>query len=120
MIARPASMANCSKMARTALSSDAGAAFVEIFCTVTFNQPFLYDFHHLFWRTVCRLKPDLGIFRRFIGRVDAGEVPYLALKGPRVKPLRVAPHAFLERRINEHLDEFAIFHQFARHTALGP
>ena len=62
---------------------------------------------------------DFRVFRRFVGRIDAGEVLQRAAERPRVEPLGVAPGAFLEGRVDEDLDELALGHQFARHAPLG-
>ena len=62
---------------------------------------------------------DFRVFRRFVGRIDAGEVLDRAAERPGVEALRVAPGAFLEGRVDEDLDEFALGHQFARHAPLG-
>ena len=61
----------------------------------------------------------LGIFRLFVWAIDASEV--LQLPGARllIEPLHVALFRFGERRIHEHLIEFAIRHQTTRHVALG-
>lgn len=62
---------------------------------------------------------DFRIDRCFIGRVETGEILDLSGLGLGVKALRVAPHAFVDRRVNEDLDEFALRHQAPHHLALG-
>src|SRR5262245_34671896 len=72
----------------------------------------------LFGRAVGRVDDHLGVLRRLVRRIDAGEVLDLALLRASVETLRIAPHALLERSVDEHLDEFVAAHQLAHHAPL--
>jgi hypothetical protein len=52
-----------------------------------------------------RAQLELGPRRGLVGIVDAGQPGQLAGAGARVKALRVAALALLERRVHVHLDE---------------
>src|SRR5690606_38252202 len=82
-------------------------------------QPRFQFVGHLLRRASSSLKMDIRILRRLVRRVDTGEIGDLALQRPRIQPLRIAPRAFLERRIDKHLNEFTLAHQLTGHPALG-
>ncbi len=60
-----------------------------------------------------------AIFRRLVGLIDAGEILDLAGKRALVEALGVARDAFIERGIDENLDELALRQQLAHHAPLG-
>ena len=63
---------------------------------------------------------DLGVHRRLVGIVDAGEALDLAAAGLGVHSLGVALLAHLERRVDEHLDELIGAHHVAHIVAGRP
>ena len=70
---------------------------------------------HLVRLFIERPQMNLRLFRRLIGRVEAGEVLDRAGLGLGVQALGIAPHAFLDRRIDKDLDEFAVADQIPHH-----
>ena len=61
-----------------------------------------------------RVDPDLGVFRRLVGRIDAGEVLEVAAPRLLVEALGVPLLGHAERRVHEHLAELVLLHQLAR------
>ncbi len=59
------------------------------------------------------------MLRRLVGRIDAGEVLERAAVRLGVEALGVAAPAFLDRRVDEHLDELALADEIAHHPPLG-
>src|SRR4051812_42451231 len=59
-------------------------------------------------RLADRLQVNLRLFRRLVGRIDAGEVLQLPGLGLGIEALRIALHAILDRRIDEDLDELTV------------
>src|SRR3569832_1245563 len=116
---RPASSARRSKTPSMASSSDTAAIVILLFGNVALDQPVFQGFRHLLRAPAERLEMDFGILRRLVGRIDTSEVLDLAAQGACVKALRIAPCAFLERRIDEHFDELALGHQVPHLAALG-
>ncbi len=74
----------------------------------------------LLGRVLRRVDVDLGTLRRFVRRIDAGEVLELATTGLLVQPLNVAVFGDRQWRIDVNLVELARLEQAARHAALGP
>src|ERR1700742_584331 len=67
-------------------------------------------------------EPQVGVHRRLIRAVDAGELGDLARARLCVQPLRVTLLAFLDRRVTEHLDEVEAgigVHFTSKFTLLG-
>ena len=62
---------------------------------------------------------DLRVLGWLVRRVDAGEILELAAARFLVETFRVAFLGFLERSVDEHLEEFARLHQFAREPPFG-
>src|SRR6056297_2887133 len=62
---------------------------------------------------------NFRIFRRLVGRIDAGEVADDAGPGLGVQPLGVSRFAHVQRGVDVDLDELAVFHQLAHHRAVG-
>src|SRR5690606_19438450 len=71
------------------------------------------------WLAAAGRDPQFGVFRRLVGLVDAGEIPDLAGERALVQPLGVARNADVERRIDEYLEELALFHEFTHHAPFG-
>src|SRR4051794_9597538 len=94
---RPASSASRSNTPSMASSSDTAAIVVLVLGDVALIQPMLQGFRHLFRLLAERLQMDFRMLRRLIRRIDAGEVLDLTAQGTRVKALRIAAGAFLER-----------------------
>ena len=65
-----------------------------------------------------RVDAQLGLLRRFAGRIDAGEIGELAAPGLAVQPLGVAQFGIRQRRVDEYLDEFTGLQQGAPGLAL--
>src|SRR5436190_5454369 len=118
MISLPASSANRSKAAAIA-ASNSTAAVVLLIAILTLFQPGFESVYHLLGRFAERLQVDFGVLRRLIGRIEPGEVLDRTAQRALVEALRVAPGAFLERRVDEHLDELALAHDRAGIVALG-
>ena len=57
--------------------------------------------------------------RRLVRGIDSGKIAKLASKRPLVKPLRITPLAFLNRRVDEDLDELAFGNAAACHLPFG-
>ena len=70
-------------------------------------------------RLVGGVDVDLGVLRRLVRRVDAGEVLQFAATRLAVQPLHVARLGDRERRVHVHLEELALAEQRTRHAALG-
>src|SRR4051812_14320196 len=118
MISLPASSARRSKTAAIA-ASDSTAAVVCLIAIVAPAKPAFESVYHLLGRFAERLEVDFGVQRRLIGRIEPGEVLDRTAQRALVEALRVAPGAFLERRVDEHLDELALAHDRAGEVALG-
>src|SRR5216110_1579658 len=117
MMSLPASIASRSKTA-TISASDAGAAVVFLIGIVTLAKPSLESVYHLLGSFACCLQVDFRFFRRFVGRIEAGEILDLAAQRLLVEALRVAPGAFLERGVDEHFHKFALAHDRTGKVAL--
>src|ERR1051326_1231661 len=76
------------------------------------------DFGHLLRGSAHSVQMDFGGLRRLVWRVDAGEIFDPTVHGLGVKPLRIAPNAFVDRRVDEYLDELPRRDQTAHHLAL--
>ena len=70
------------RRASIASSSDAAAAVVLLFGNVALVQPEFQGLYHLLGRFAERLEMDFRFFRRFIRRIDAGEILDLAIQRP--------------------------------------
>src|SRR5215472_10535749 len=66
-----------------------------------------------------RVDADLGMLRRLVRGVDAGEVLELPAAGLAIEPLDVAAFGHGERRVDEHLEELPRLEQGAGHAPLG-
>ena len=69
-----------------------------------------------------RVNNNLGILRRFVGCVNAGEFADLASPRFFIEMLGIARFANCQRRINEHFNKFGVTFQrdLARATAIHP
>src|SRR6188768_1187592 len=119
MISLPVSSASLSKSAAIRISSDAGAAVVFLFGIVALAKPCFESIYHLLGRLAECSQVDFRLFRRFIRRIQPGEVLDLAIPRLGVEALGIALGAFFERRIDEHLHELARRHDLAREAPLG-
>src|SRR5262245_47959074 len=93
MTSRPASNARRSNTPSMASSSDTAAIVVLVLGNVALIQPALEGFRHLFRFLAERLQMDFRVLRRFIRRIDAGEVLDLTTQRARIETLRIAPCA---------------------------
>ena len=66
-----------------------------------------------------RVEPQVSVVRRLIGRVQAREVAQFTAPRFLIEPFGITLLAYLERSVDEYLDELARFDQFARYLALG-
>ena len=72
-----------------------------------------------FRRRLDGLDDQVGLLRRLVRAVHAGEVLDGAGAGLFIQPLGVALHADLDGGIDEDFQEFALAHQLTRHAAFG-
>ena len=62
---------------------------------------------------------EFGIFRYFIGLIDAREILDLTGQRAAIQALRIARDTLVDWRIDEDFDEFIAVEQFSHHAALS-
>ena len=62
---------------------------------------------------------EFGVFGRFIGVGDAGEVGYFTCARFFVQALGVSFFTYVEWGVDEYFDEVFVFHEFAYAVAVG-